>query len=156
MGRRTWIKIYTDKWLRGTLRNESPTTRGIFADIIALAGDSAYGDDGVIKLSSQVALTDDQIAAILNIIIDEWRKTKERLKITGRISVDSNNIITVTNWKKYQSEYRRQRQNKLKSRQSHSEMKESLHGLSSEHGEAEEKSQDSAKSSVIGEHNVED
>jgi len=109
MGRRAWIKIYCDKWLRGTLRDEEPIIRGIWIDVLALSGDSAYGDNGVIKLAEDIGLTDEQIHKILGITLSQWQSTKQRLIETDRIKVLSNNIIEVVNWKKYQSEYERQK-----------------------------------------------
>lgn len=110
MGRRTWIKIYTDKWLRGSLREEPIKLRGLWTDILALAGDSAYGDEGCIKLAEKVGYTDEQITAILQIDdIKTWLSVKKRLVVTDRIEVTANNIIRIINWGKYQSEYSRQK-----------------------------------------------
>ena len=35
---RTWVKLYCDQWLSGSLRGETPELRGIWADLLALAG----------------------------------------------------------------------------------------------------------------------
>jgi len=126
MSRRTWIKIYCDKWLRGTLREENPTIRGIWIDVLALAGDSAYGDNGMIKLGEDIGLTDEQIHKILGITLLQWQSTKQRLIKTERIKVLNNNIIQVVNWKKYQSEYERQKSYRPKL---HSELTE-IHSIS--------------------------
>ncbi len=109
MGRRTWIKIFPDKWLRGTLREENPSVRGIWADVLALAGDSAYGDTGLIQLADHMGFTDEQIMAILHIEKEEWLEAKKRLIRTDRIKILKNNVIKVVNWKNYQSEYERQK-----------------------------------------------
>lgn len=106
---RTWIKLHCDKWLTGTLREESPEVRGVFADILALAGSGYYGDTGEIKLPPDVGLTDGQIAAILNVSEDVWRRSKQRLMETERIEVSEKGVISVVNWRKYQSEYERQK-----------------------------------------------
>lgn len=109
MGQRTWIKLYCDKWLTGTLRDDTPATRGIWADLLALAGNLNYGEDGIIKLAEGVGLSDQQIAAIFNIDIDTWLAAKGRLLQTDRISQAQDNIIHITNWSFYQSEYQRQK-----------------------------------------------
>ena len=109
MGRRTWVKIYVDKWLRGTLREETASTRGIWIDILTLAGDSAFGDVGEIKLGTNVGMTDEQISKILFINLKEWLTTKQRLIETERIKIKKNNTIMILNWDKYQSEYQRQK-----------------------------------------------
>lgn len=78
-------------------------------DILTLAADSAYGDEGVISLAPGCGLTDWQIANMLNVALEIWMKIKERLVDTSRITINSANEIKVINWKKYQSEYARQR-----------------------------------------------
>jgi len=108
MGQRTWIKIYCDKWLTGTLREETSELRGIWSDVLALAGNLSYGDKGIISLPNNIPLTDEQIAGILNISLDEWLKGKARLIETIRIE-DRNGILSIINWEKYQPEYDRQK-----------------------------------------------
>lgn len=125
MGRRTWIKIYTDKWLRGSLRKEEAMTRAVFVDLLALAGDSAYGDSGTIKLADGVGFTDETIAGMLNIMPKVWLKEKEIL--SNHSDPDENRIkiipishgfsIQILNWKKYQSEYQRQKPQRNREKQ---------------------------------------
>ena len=109
MGRRSWFKIFADPWLRQTLREETAETRGVWADLLALAADSAYGDAGTIQLAPGVGLTDAQIIQVLHLTPDEWERTKPRLQETDRISVNGGNCIQIVNWAKYQSEYERQK-----------------------------------------------
>jgi len=109
MTSRTWVKIYCDNWLTGTLRGETPSLRGIWADLLALAGSGKYGDTGEIKLQNDVGLTDLQLQKLLNLSRKVWQKAKKRLILTERIAINSRNIITILNWKKYQSEYERQK-----------------------------------------------
>lgn len=109
MGHRTWVKLYCSRWLTGTLRQETPALRGIWADVLALAGDGAYGDEGSICLANRIGLTDVQIAAVLNLHDSEWANAKARLIQTDRISANGTNVITVTNFARYQSEYQRQK-----------------------------------------------
>ena len=58
MGSRTWFKIFADKWLTGTIREETPSVRGIFVDLLALAGGGEFGDSGVISLKNGVGMSD--------------------------------------------------------------------------------------------------
>jgi len=110
VGSRTWIKLYCDKWLEGSIRNETRELRGDFSDLLALAGSGRYGDTGEIKLADGVGFTDQQLAKILKIPLKGWIKTKKRLQETERIEVDSiTNIIKISNFGKYQSEYERQK-----------------------------------------------
>lgn len=107
MGSRTWIKIYCDRWLEGTLRKESLELRGAWADILALAGKSNYGDAGEIKVTKNIGLSDEIIASIMKISKEKWREIKAKLIKTGRIRVLKGNIIKIVKWHKYQSEYGR-------------------------------------------------
>ena len=109
MGSRTWIKVYCDKWLDGTLRDEPPEIRGVWIDLLVLAGAGRYGDSGEIKLSNSVGLTDDQIAGILIISLSLWHRAKKRFLETERITITGKGVITIVNWQKYQPEYNRQK-----------------------------------------------
>ena len=113
MGRRGWIKIHVDGWLRGRLKDESPALKGIFVSILALAGDSAYGDDGIIQVDEGMGYTDKQLQNMIGVTRSEWQKAKKSLIETDRISVAVTNVIQVLNWSKYQSEYERQKPYRL-------------------------------------------
>jgi len=115
--RRTWIKLFCDQWLRGSIRKECIEVRAIFADLLAMAGDSGYGDDGLIQLAEGVGFTDELIAGILNVSAQIWLTAKKRL--IDHPDPDENRIqiiplsqgysIKILNWTRYQSEYRRQK-----------------------------------------------
>lgn len=113
MGRRTWIKLYCDKWLTGTLRDDTEGLRGIWADVLALAGSGNYGDDGIIQVAKGVGYTDQQIAAMLQVKPESWQKYKKRLIETERIQVNGSNSIAIIKWRNYQSEYHRQKTYRL-------------------------------------------
>jgi len=112
---RTWIKIYCDRWMKGTLRNETPTLRGVWIDLLTLAGSGGFGYDGEIKISEGIGLMDEQICRMFHVDMDTWQAAKARLVETDRIKIGSGNTIAVVNWKKYQSEYQRQRRYRVKS-----------------------------------------
>ena len=109
MGNRTWIKVYCDKWIQGTLREETPDVRSVWIDLLTLSGTGEYGDTGEIKLANGVGYTDEQIAQILCIKKSLWRKAKLRLVETERIKITPRGAISIINWSKYQSEYERQK-----------------------------------------------
>jgi hypothetical protein len=110
MASRTWIKIYCDKWLNGTLRDETPEFRGIWVDLLVLAGSGKYGDSGEIKITDHVGFFDTQLADLLQISRQKWATMKQKLIHSDRIIIKNGNIIAIKNWAKYQSEYDRQRQ----------------------------------------------
>ncbi|MEI7901179.1 MAG: phage replisome organizer N-terminal domain-containing protein [bacterium] len=108
MTHRTWVKIYCEGWLDGSIRAETPELRGVWVDILCLAGD-LDGADGTICLAPGVGLTDAQIAARLQVDSRTWCRVKKQLVISGRINVQECNVISITKWKQYQSEYQRQK-----------------------------------------------
>jgi hypothetical protein len=123
MTRRTWIKLYCDKWLRGSLRKEGPELRGIWADLLAMAGDNSFGEEGTIELAQGVGFTDETIAGVLNVPVKLWRSVKGRLvdhPEPGETRLEVYFLgqgygLRVLNWSRYQSEYNRQKPYRLKS-----------------------------------------
>ena len=109
MGSRTWIKVYCDKWITGTLREDTPDVRGVWIDLLALAGSGQWGDTGEIKLPNGLGYTDSQVAGILFISKPLWRRAKRRFLETERIEISRRGAIRIINWSKYQSEYDRQK-----------------------------------------------
>ena len=109
--KRTWVKLFCTNWLDGTLRKETAEIRGVWADIIALAGEMV-GDTGILSFAVGVGFSDGQFAARFNLQIDQWKKCKLRLAKIGCIDILGDNVISVRNWKKYQSEYQRQKPNR--------------------------------------------
>ena len=109
MGSRTWIKIYCDRWLNGSIREETPEVRGIWVDLLVLAGSGKYGDSGEIKITDRVGYFDKQLADLLQISVQKWATIKEKLIQTDRVCIENSNIIVIKNWSKYQSEYTRQK-----------------------------------------------
>lgn len=109
MGSRRWFKVHSREWIGGTLRGETPEIRGVWIDILALATSGQYGDTGEIKLQNGVGLSDRQICDILAIKPSLWRKAKACLLETDRIEISQRGAISIVNWRKYQSEYNRQK-----------------------------------------------
>ncbi|MFA6307073.1 MAG: phage replisome organizer N-terminal domain-containing protein [Patescibacteria group bacterium] len=109
MGSRTWIKVYCDRWINGSIREETPELRSIWIDLMALVGSNLGADNGELRLAPGIGYTDEQISAILNIPVELWQRAKNRLIETERITVTRKNEIAILNWSKYQSEYKRQK-----------------------------------------------
>ena len=116
MSRRSWIKLHCEGWLRGSIRSEDYRVRAVFADLLAMAGDSAYGDTGKIALAPGVGWQDQAIATVLNLPLDVWLQAKARLSNHPTpketririIEAPIGYIIEIIKWKEYQSEYQRQ------------------------------------------------
>lgn len=109
VARRTWIKLYVQGWLHGDMKDESITYKGVWATLLAMAGDSAYGDKGVIQFGEDVGFTDEQYVSSLKISDMEWQNIKSKLSDQKRIKVLKKNCIKIVNWEHYQSEYDRQK-----------------------------------------------
>lgn len=124
MGKRTWIKVYCDKWVSGTLRDETPEIRCCWIDLLALVGNSQNSDTGELKLANGIGYSDEQISDILRIEIPLWLKAKQRFVDTDRIILSSKNEIAIKNWTKYQSEYSRQKPYRNKEKSLHSKERE--------------------------------
>lgn len=115
--RKTWIKLWCHQWLRGSIRREPIEIRAIFADLLAMAGDNTYGEDGMIQIAEDYGFTDQALANLLNIHIQTWLAAKKRL--SNHPDSEENRIeiiplsqgfaIRILNWPRYQSEYARQR-----------------------------------------------
>jgi len=118
--RRTWVKVFCDQWLRGSIRKETLEVRSVFMDLLTMAGDNAFSDpekDGTIQLADDVGFTDQAIASILNVPLKTWLFAKNRLANhpvpeENRIEIvplSQGFAVRILNWKKYQSDYLRQR-----------------------------------------------
>lgn len=130
MSHRTWHKVFADQVLRGALRGREPegrdptpkermfmaltplkcaAMRGIWGDILCLVTDGAYSDDGLIQPARGVGYTDLQLRTTLNLTPYLWAEAKALFAKAGMIQVRANNVISVPNYRKYNSEYRRQK-----------------------------------------------
>lgn len=110
MGSRTWIKIYCDKWLNGTIREETLEVRAVWVDLLVLAGSGRYGDSGEVKITDSVGFLDQQLADLMQISVQKWVACKKKLVETDRVEVLEKNVIRIKNWTRYQSEYERTKQ----------------------------------------------
>lgn len=109
MSHRKWVKLFCDNWLRGSLAEDTLEVRALWAAVLALAGDGGYNTEGLIQVAPGIGYTDEQLARLFTAPLKTWMTAKNRLVETERISVIDNNVIHVTKWKHYQSEYDRQK-----------------------------------------------
>ena len=101
-----WIRLWTvegimsqDKW---TIAEE-----GLFTRLLRHAGRSL--EHGKINITPKMGYTEEQVAALCGVSLPEFNKIFEQLKIKEMVTIDKNNVITIVNWKKYQTEYDRQK-----------------------------------------------
>jgi hypothetical protein len=111
--RRTWIKLYVDQCLRGSMIAElTAEQRWQFLGLLLLAGDSSIPGviykrkdaDGALVGYSPLTIAD-MLDVEPNTYDDGIRRMVEKSKIT----IDANGVISIVNWTKYQSEYERTR-----------------------------------------------
>ena len=104
-GKRSWVKFWVTGWLHGSIRWQlDPSERGVWADLICLAGEC--GQDGKICDNDGRPYPRDFIANQLNIPQILLDRTIAKCRHEGRLD-DRDDVIIVTNWKNYQSEYDR-------------------------------------------------
>jgi hypothetical protein len=88
----------------------SSEQRGIWADFLALAGESRT--PGVISLGETKGKLEayplDYLAGLLRVKEEVLREAIQLFKDQGRITVSDIGVIYITSWAKYQSEYQRQ------------------------------------------------
>lgn len=107
--RRNWIKLYVDQCLRGTMMDEmeDPRERFLWFAFLLLAGDSPY--EGKIALTEDMGYSDEQLGSMLKCDPGLIKRAKKIMVKYDKIKILNNNIIQIVNWKKYQSEYQRQK-----------------------------------------------
>jgi hypothetical protein len=101
------VKLYLTGWLHGSIRWQlEPDERGVWADLICLAGEC--GKAGRICDNDGKPYPLKYISSMLNIPEKLLMQTIDKCKAEDRISQDDG-ILAITNWKVYQSEYERQK-----------------------------------------------
>lgn len=107
--RRNWIKLYVDQCLRGTMMDEmkDPGERFLWFAFLLLAGDSPY--EGKIALTEDMGYSDEQLGSMLKCDPQLIKRAKKKMVKYDKIKILKNNVIQIVNWKKYQSEYQRQK-----------------------------------------------
>lgn len=126
MSRRTWIKIHCEPWLDKTVRKLNLAERGAWITLLTICGNGNYGDIGVIAgtyLSEETqndgqicptkrcncGISVHQMALSLDISVKQTKRYLDRFVHLEMITIDGDNVIRISNWTKYQSEYNRQK-----------------------------------------------
>ena len=111
--RRTWIKLYVDQCLHGSMISElSPDQRWQWIGLLLLAGDSSI--PGTIfrrkdENGTPFGYSPITIAEMLDIDIAVYKAGIKRMIDKQKITVAENGVISIVNWSKFQSEYQRQK-----------------------------------------------
>lgn len=104
-----WIKFYTGKWLFGSGRNMTAEKRGVWADFLALAGESKLRD-GTLRFDVGQPMSKEYIANVLRITMDTldacldvFSKDMNTDDHQARIKIWEDGTIELTNFHRFQS-----------------------------------------------------
>lgn len=103
---RAWIKLWVEEELTGRWRFKlTPAERSVWTDLRLLAGRSVQ--DGVI-VGAQVGAQLGYLKGTLNVSRKVLESALHKLRDMGEIE-DTNDGIRIVNWRRWQSEYGRQK-----------------------------------------------
>ena len=101
MGRLFWIKIWTEEWLDGSIREQlTAVERSIWVDLLVMAGRSRIS--GVIQSNSDTGYSHDYLANRFNISRGDLDKALLHFQEQERI-IENKDGIRIINWSKYQN-----------------------------------------------------
>ena len=107
MPKMPWIKLWTEEWLDGSVRETlSMQERAIWIDLLTLAGRSRQR--GLIQSGENVPYSHKYLAERFQVPIELLEVTLQKCIKQKRISEDGNGI-RILNWKKYQSEFKKRK-----------------------------------------------
>jgi hypothetical protein len=96
-----WVKLFTTEWIDGSIRTDlTPAERGVWADLIVLAGLSRR--EGHIERSEGIPFSVQEIATRCVVDVELLQSTIDKCVAEGRITISKNQTISITNWEKYQ------------------------------------------------------
>ena len=100
MPRLFWIKIWTEEWLDGSIREHmSPIERSIWVDLLVMAGRSR--SPGIIQSNPDMPYSYAYLANRFAVSRPELEKALKNFTNQGRIKENSTGI-EIINWHKYQ------------------------------------------------------
>ena len=101
MPRLFWIKIWTEEWLDGSIREQlTGAERAIWVDLLVMAGRSQ--NQGVVQCNPGTPYTHDYLAHRFNVSLMEIEGALKHFQEQGRIRETATGI-EIVNWAKYQS-----------------------------------------------------
>jgi hypothetical protein len=158
--RRTWIKLYVDQCLRGSMIEElTPAQRWLWFGLLLMAGDSSI--PGVIfrrrdENGMLVGFSDITIAETLDVDIETYRDGIRRMIEKNKINSDDRGVISIVNWNKYQSEYQRQKPYRGDGYKKHSNQGDDVDIERDVDGDVEEEKNNGRKSGPLSESEIEE
>jgi hypothetical protein len=103
--RQAWVKVYITGWLHGSVRWDlKPEERSVWTDLICLAGECGKG--GKICDNDGKPYPLHYIAHVFNVSEKLLLRAIDKCKAQDRLT-EEDGLLSITNWKVYQSEYER-------------------------------------------------
>ena len=105
MGRKFWIKIWTEEWLDGSIREQlTPVERSIWIDLLVMAGRSRKL--GVVQSNPTVGYTHEYLASRFKVDKGDFNEAIKHFISQQRIKENEKGIY-ILNWDKYQAKYQK-------------------------------------------------
>jgi len=90
------------KWIHGSIRQDlEPDERGVWADLLSLAGLTREPRRGYIERSEGVPYPKKVLVCILNISDELFDRTTTKCVKEGRLQVFEDGTMYITNWSRY-------------------------------------------------------
>jgi len=101
-----WLPLWIEKWLWGSTRFElTIEQRAVWIDLLAIAGK----DGGFIRANASFPYPPSQLAGMLIVPQDILESTIQRCLETGKLTLQPDGTLYVTNWEEYNFTDRHQR-----------------------------------------------
>ena len=115
MRRPLWIKLWTEEWLDGSIREQlSPDERSVWADLLALAGRSRC--PGLVQAGNDTPYSNSYLASRFQVSEELIKRTLEKCGKQCRLKQNEKGIH-ILNWDKYQAKYAESREDSAGARQ---------------------------------------
>lgn len=101
MPRLFWVKIWTEEWLDGSIREQlTGAERALWVDLLVMAGRSR--NPGIVQSNPNVSYSHEYLAGRFRVSLEELETALKKFQSQGRIQENDTGIVIV-NWAKYQS-----------------------------------------------------
>lgn len=111
---RPWVKLFCEPITKKFIhRVKDSKARAVFLITLCLAGQSAY--EGCIQVAEGIGYTLTQLEA-LYLMPEGLNEALQVLSEANYIEIDSNNVIRLTHWSQFQTDFNRQKPYRLKSK----------------------------------------
>lgn len=97
--------MYSEEWLYGKIRQMEDKVRSVWPDLQAMASKPPFF--GSICIAENIGYSNEQLSGLFNTSVDNLKNALDLFKKEGWITVTKTNVITLTEWERFQSDYLR-------------------------------------------------